>query len=71
MYYRGVQGVVLVFDITNRQSFKSLEYWLQEFHQKQDLSTDLSLFSFILVGNKSDLGEPDLQREDIESWIEE
>ena len=33
-YYRNVQGVALVFDITNNDTFKSLESWLTEFLQK-------------------------------------
>jgi len=29
-YYRGAHGVILVYDITDRQSFKDLENWLLE-----------------------------------------
>lgn len=49
-YYRGAHGVILVYDITDRQSFKDLENWLLETekHASEDIVK-------ILVGNKSDL----------------
>eukprot|EP01083_Nonionella_stella_P132767 403687_1 len=29
-YYRGAQGVVMVYDVTRRDSFENLEQWLKE-----------------------------------------
>jgi small GTP-binding protein len=29
-YYRGAQGVILVYDISNEQSFANIETWLKE-----------------------------------------
>ena len=29
-YYKGAHGVILVYDITDRQSFKDIENWLAE-----------------------------------------
>jgi hypothetical protein len=29
-YYRGTQGIVLTYDVTNRASFDSIENWLNE-----------------------------------------
>jgi Ras-related protein Rab-18 len=29
-YYRGAQGVILVYDISNEQSFGNIETWLKE-----------------------------------------
>ncbi len=31
MYYRGVNGVILVCDLFNKESFKELDGWLSEF----------------------------------------
>lgn len=49
-YYRGAHGVILVYDITDRQSFKDLENWLLETekHASEDIVK-------MLIGNKSDL----------------
>lgn len=35
-YSRGTQGVLLVYDITNRWSFDSLERWLMEVNEVGD-----------------------------------
>lgn len=51
-YYRGAAGVLLVFDLTNRDSFKNTERWLQE--TKNNASDEMVV---CLVGNKSDLGD--------------
>lgn len=29
-YYKGAHGIMLVFDVTDRESFDSLKFWLQE-----------------------------------------
>jgi len=49
-YYRGAHGVMLVFDVTNRESFEHITTWLEEFHQFGGTGVPL-----VLVGNKSDL----------------
>lgn len=51
-YYRGAAGALLVFDITDRQSFKSLPTWLSDARSLASSSIVL-----VLVGNKSDLAE--------------
>ena len=51
MYYRSVKIVVLVYDITNRQSFYHLEGWLSEVREK---AVDAKI---VVVGNKTDLQE--------------
>ena len=53
-YYRGAQGVVLVYDVTRPETFKDLkEIWLKELEVYADLD-DLIL---MVVGNKIDLEE--------------
>jgi Ras-related protein Rab-11A len=49
-YYRGALGALLVYDITNRQSFQNCERWLRELRAH----TDKSVVA-MLVGNKCDL----------------
>ena len=51
-YYRGAHGIVLVYDITNPESFTNCEMWLTEV---QRYATDQ--VKIILVGTKSDLSE--------------
>jgi Ras-related protein Rab-1A len=51
-YYRGSNGIIIVYDITDRDSFDHVSYWMKEIDR---LATpDVCR---ILVGNKSDLAE--------------
>ncbi|MFX1355922.1 MAG: GTP-binding protein [Promethearchaeota archaeon] len=50
-YYDGAQAAFIVFDLTNRDSFKNVTYWhneLKEFLENKDLP-------IIIVGNKTDI----------------
>ena len=49
-YYRHAIGVMLVYDISNKESFENLERWLVELRDHADEKIEV-----VLVGNKSDL----------------
>lgn len=49
-YYKGAHAVLLVYDITNPSSFKSLEKWIEEVEGHSDC-----MLVKLLVGNKVDL----------------
>mmetsp|Transcript_57934 Transcript_57934/g.116146 ORF Transcript_57934/g.116146 Transcript_57934/m.116146 type:complete len:216 (+) Transcript_57934:60-707(+) len=51
-YYRGAVGALLVYDISKRSSFDSLDRWLKELRDRTD--QDIVV---LVVGNKSDLHE--------------
>ena len=48
-YYRGSDGIVVVFDVTARDSFEHVDVWLAEVNRFADSAAKL------LVGNKTDL----------------
>ncbi|CAG9833094.1 unnamed protein product [Diabrotica balteata] len=50
IYYRSSNGAVLVYDITDEDSFQKVKSWVKELRKM--LGTDISL---VIVGNKSDL----------------
>lgn len=50
-YYHGVAGFVIVFDITNRNSYNSINYW---YNQILEHSDNINM-PVLLIGNKSDL----------------
>jgi len=54
VFYRGSDGCVLVYDITNVESFQSLRKWKEEFLNGANVSNPES-FPFVLVGNKADM----------------
>lgn len=52
-YYRNVDGILLVFDISNHKSFEMVNFWIKEVNEK----TDVSKIDLLLVGNKNDLDD--------------
>lgn len=53
-YYRGSDGCILVYDLSNPNSLEPLNFWYEEF---QNLATKsgASAIPALLIGNKSDL----------------
>ena len=49
-YYRGAEGIILVYDITDLDSFNNLNSWLMEIEKNASKNAYK-----ILIGNKSDL----------------
>lgn len=50
-YYRGAQAVIITFDLTNRDSFNNLPYWISETKKFNNKAV------IVLVGTKSDLNQ--------------
>jgi Ras-related protein Rab-35 len=50
-YYRGTHGVIIVYDITSAESFRSVKKWTEEIERNCDA------IPTILVGNKLDREE--------------
>jgi len=48
--YHGSKGAILVYDITNQNSFENISHWLKEFRSQVPECTKL-----LLIGNKCDL----------------
>ncbi len=51
-YYREANGVILVFDITNRLSFDRIPFWIKEIRENGD-----NRLKIVVIGNKSDLND--------------
>ena len=65
-YYRGAQGILLVFDVTNIDSFEKVENWMTSI---QENTTDP--VTIYLVGNKCDVPFPEKRDEGEEEAEEE
>ena len=49
-YYKGAKGAIIVYDLTNEESFKNVEIWMNEVIKKGQKGMQL-----LLIGNKKDL----------------
>jgi len=58
-YYRGADGIIMVYDVTNQESFDHVEEWLSEVDRYANENT-----SKLLVGNKADLVDEKVVSED-------
>ena len=59
IFYRGAHGAIIIFDVTNRETFKRASKWFHELTQFAEGSTKI-----ILVGNKIDLPNREISREE-------
>lgn len=50
-YYKGADGILVVFDLTDKESFNNVDSWLKEI--EKHCGTDVSV---IVLANKSDVG---------------
>lgn len=64
-YYRGAQGIILVYDVARKETFASLNMWLQEVEQFS-MGGGKEVVK-LLVGNKVDQARV-VQREQAEEW---
>ena len=64
MYSRGAAVVILVFDVSLRESFEQLESWMSK------ITEELPTVKVVLCGNKSDLPFA-VPEQEIEKWAEE
>ena len=49
-YYRGAEGIIIVYDVTDQTSFDNIEHWLADIdrHERNDVPK-------LLIGSKADL----------------
>lgn len=50
LYFRNIDGVIIVYDVTNRKSFENISNWIHKIKTYSDNNPSL-----IIVGNKCDL----------------
>ena len=51
-YFKNIDGLLLVFDLTDKESFDNLSSWIERIKSEQDEENN---FKVILLGNKCDL----------------
>jgi small GTP-binding protein len=67
MYYRGSAAAVIVYDITNRESFSGAKSWVKELERRA--GTDIVI---ALAGNKSDMqSKRNIEFEEVSAYAQE
>ena len=66
-YLRGAEGIVLVYDVTNSESFESLKFWIDSL--KSNLGENS--LPIVINGNKIDLDDRDISAEDAKKFAQE
>ena len=52
-YYKFAQLYIIVFDLSNMESFNSIDFWIKEIEENSNLSE----YNILLIGNKNDLNK--------------
>lgn len=63
-YYRTAEGIILVFDLSNRDTFAGLVSWFDDIRRFEKTLTPI-----ILVGTKSDINKKEIKTKDVEEFI--
>ena len=67
-YYKGANGVLLIYDVCDRKSYERIGFWMDELKQNNEIEQ----LYIILVGNKIDLEEKRvITREEAEKYAED
>lgn len=64
-YYNGVHGALVVFDVTAINTFNQVKYWIESIKEKDPL------INIILIGNKIDLEDRSVTKEEAEKIANE
>ncbi len=61
-YYKGAQGIMLVYDVADQKSLENVEYWIKNI--KSNASDSVQV---VLIGNKIDLRQVDAQKKCVDT----
>lgn len=65
-FFRNAQGIILVYDVSNLETFDNLKYWLQSINLNLGEKSEIRK---IIIGNKIDLPR-EVKKEDAEGFAE-
>ena len=69
-YFRNAEGVVIVFDVTNLETFENLKYWISSI--KSNLGEKNIIIPIIIIGNKIDMDDMrDINKEEADKFAKE
>ena len=65
-YFKNVDVVIFMFDVTSSQSFESLNYWID----LANTNDALTKASFVVLANKTDKGDRAISKDQCVSWAQ-
>ena len=68
-FFRNAEGVMLVYDVTNYDTYENLKFWMQSI--KNNMSSDMGEIPIVIIGNKIDLNEREVQFKEAEKFWKE
>jgi small GTP-binding protein len=66
-FFRNAQGIILVYDVTNPETFDNLKYWIQSINSNLGVQSNVKK---IIIGNKIDLPR-EVPKEEAEALAKE
>ncbi len=63
-YFKGSDGIFLLYDITNKMSFDNVEGWIDSIRNSIDNSGD-NKYAIVLIGNKLDLVDAGIKEREV------
>ena len=68
-FFRNAQGIMVVYDVTNQETFESLQYWIQSI--KTNIESEVDHIPIVIIGNKIDSNEREVKPEEAEKYFKE
>ena len=70
-FFQRAQGIIIVFDVTNRKSFEDLKIWIDSINSQSQLTEDLENMPIIIIGNKIDIPKRVIDKETAMNFAKE
>ena len=68
-FFRNAQGIMIVFDVSNIETYDNIKYWSQSI--KTHMGSEIEKIPVIIIGNKMDLKERKINKNDAEAYCTE
>ena len=65
-FFRNAQGIMIVYDIKNKESFNDLKYWIQSI--ENNINIQNKNIPAIIIGNKIDLNDREVDKNEAEQF---
>ena len=68
-FFRNAQGIMIVYDVTNYETYENLKYWIKSI--KTQMGSDIDHIPVIIIGNKIDSEEREVKFDEASLFAKE